>query len=320
MLKQLLKMGLATSLGWRAAARLRRRGLVALMYHRINAGKAIFPGLPLASFRSQMAWVKKNCTPIRPESILDAARHADRLRPPVIVTFDDGYRDYFDYAYPVLRELGIPAMVFLSTDCIDRGRVIWTEALHWAALMTRKPSAGLPWRSDKSLPLGCTAQRLRFVEECKAYLKSAPDDLRRSCVATILKELDVPAPEDRLGRQMLDWDEVRASRAGTSFGGHSHTHPILSQLQPADMEREIRVCRDRIAAETGSAPDCFAYPNGRATDFNDLTKDLLRRHGFALAFSTAEGINGPDADPLALHRIPTGARTIGDFAALVEKA
>lgn len=321
MVKRLIKKGLASPWGWRLSAPLRRRGVIVLMYHRINAGPAHFPGLDLAHFRRQMEWLRENCTPIWPERMFEAARQADRQRPPVIVTFDDGFRDYHDCAYPILRSLDIPAVVFLSTQFMDRGGVIWTEALHWAATATRRQSARLPWQPEREWPLVSPAERLRFVAECKAYLKNVPDDERRRHAARIQEELDVPPPEECLGRQMLNWDEVRATHEGTRFGGHSHSHPILSRLQPAEMETEIRLCRERIAAETGTEPRYFAYPNGRAADFNQTTRDLLRQQGFLLAFSTIEGINGPDADSFALRRIGSWwERGIEDFATQVARA
>jgi len=52
---------------------------------------------------------------------------------------------------------------------------------------------------------------------------------------------------------------------------------------------------DRIAAETGRAPTCFAYPNSRPADYTARTQEIVRGCGFTLAFSTSEGIAGPTA-------------------------
>jgi peptidoglycan/xylan/chitin deacetylase (PgdA/CDA1 family) len=319
-LKQAVKGAFASPAGWRLSAPLRGRGVVVLMYHRINAGEAHFPGMPLAQFREQMQWIRANCTPIHPEAILEAAPGADRARPPVAVTFDDGYRDYHDTAYPVLRELGIPAAVFLSTDFRDRGGLLWTEAIHWAGMRSAKASVRTPWSKGRPRELSTPAARLAFVSDAKSHLKGIPDADRRIALGELLADLAAPDVEAELGRQMLSWDEVRAARDGTCYGGHSHTHPILSQLEPEAMEREIRTCRDRLAAELGVAPRTFAYPNGRAADFNDLTRELLLRHGFEMAFATIEGRNAEGADRLALRRTHAGGSTVGDFATLVARS
>ena len=318
--KEALKRSLASRTGWRLASPLRRRGVVVLMYHRINAGDSPFPGIPLATFRRHMEWVRENCTPIPPQDVLGAAERADRARPPVAITFDDGYRDYHDAAYPVLESLGIPAAVFLSTDFMDRGGLLWTESLEWAALKTKRASMAVPGAGTPPMPLGTREERAAFVRACKARLKSIPDAERRGAVRELLEALDAPDAEALHGRQMLSWDEVRATRGLTCYGGHSHTHPILSQMAPAAAEAEIRTCSERIRDETGEAPRTFAYPNGRAVDFDDTTRGLLRRHGFDIAFSTIEGINARGADALALRRQHVWDCGTPELAALVARA
>lgn len=319
-MKRAAKAVLATAAGWAASAPLRARGTVALMYHRVNAGPAHFPGMGAGAFRAQMAWVARHCTPVRAEEALDAARLASRIRPPVVITFDDGFRDYHDVAYPILREFSIPATVFLATDLVDRGGLLWTEALHWAATRGTRERVRLPWDPSREADLATPAGRARFLDEAKALLKGAADADRRRWAAELVDALGAPPPEAALGRQMLSWDEVRAASEGTTWGGHSHTHPILSRLGDEELEAEVRTCRDRIEAETGVAPRCFAYPNGRAEDFDERARDALRRHGFALAFSTRQGIIGPGDDPLALRRQHSGGETAADAAAIVARA
>jgi peptidoglycan/xylan/chitin deacetylase (PgdA/CDA1 family) len=311
---------LASSAGWRASALLRNRGTVALMYHRINGADRRFPGMPVEQFREQMRWIRTNCTPVAAEDTLEAARMGGRIRPPVVITFDDGFRDYHDLAYPILRELRIPAAMFLSTDFMDRGGMLWGDVLHWAVSSSPRDDVRLPWLPDTALSLASKEARNACIRESKAHLKGIPDAQRRALLAEFVARLEAPDPDSALDRQMLSWDEVRATREGTTYGGHSHTHPILSQLEAPEMEFEIRTCSERIRAELGEAPRCFAYPNGRAVDFNATTRELLRRHGFTIAFSTIEGINGPDADVLALRRQAGGGTTLGDFATLVARA
>jgi peptidoglycan/xylan/chitin deacetylase (PgdA/CDA1 family) len=316
--KRLLKRAIASPAGWPLASLLLRApGVTVLMYHRVTRPGAPFEGLDVSVFREQMRWIRRHCTPIGPDALLDRARGPRSARPPVLVTFDDGYRDYHDNAYPVLEELDIPALVFVATAFMDEGGLLWTESVHWAAAATQRPRAALPWSDAPALELGTPAQRAAFVAAAKAHLKRVPDARRRRDLDALFTALDVSPARAGIERQMMTWDEVRATLGRSCIGGHSHTHPILSRLDERQMELEIAVCRDRIASETGRAPRYFAYPNGRAEDFNDATRRLLRRHGFELAFSTIEGINGGDLDEMAIRRQPTGARDAGDFACLV---
>src|SRR5205814_1621452 len=159
-----------------------------------------------------------------------------------------------DLAYPVLRELGIPALVFLATSFLDDGGMMWTDAVQWAALATRRQRVNLPWTDGatagptgrQAIALPDRAARAALGERARAYLKRLPDDQRRAALAALLDELGAPPERPR---EMLTWDEVRRTMDLTRFGGHTHTHPILSRLDRAAAEREIRTCRDRIAAE-----------------------------------------------------------------------
>ncbi len=315
-LKRVAKRAFASPLGWRLAGPfLRSPGVIVLMYHRINDGDrndgdGSLPGLSLETFVAQMRWLRENCDLIEPEAAEERARRPTRLRPAVLVTFDDGYRDYHDRAYPVLKQLGIPAVVFLATSFMDHGGMIWTEEVQAAALATRLPRVSLPWADGPAVELPDEPARAGLGARARAYLKALPDADRQKAVQELFVALGAPPVRER---QMLNWDEVRRTMDLTRFGGHTHTHPILSRLDRTAAEAEIRTCRDRIAAETGQAPTLFAYPNGTAADFTPETQELLRQNGFRVAYSTIEGIAGADTDWFAVKRLPGAGRDVPDF-------
>jgi peptidoglycan/xylan/chitin deacetylase (PgdA/CDA1 family) len=309
--KRVVKRGFASSLGWRVAgAVVRRPGVIVLMYHRILGADRTLVGLPADRFAAQMRWVRDNCDPIGPERLVERARRPSRVRPAVLVTFDDGYRDYHDLAYPILKELRIPAVVFLATQFLDQGGMIWTDQVQWAAVSTKKARVKLPW-SGELVSLPDAAARDALGAKARGHLKKLPDTERTALLAPLLDEL---GPTPARDRQMLTWDEVRATQDFTCYGGHSHTHPILSKLDRAAADREIGTCKQRIEAETGRAPRYFAYPNGRPGDYTAETQEILRKHGFDVAFSTSEGIAGADSDWMAVKRFPGEAENLADFA------
>jgi peptidoglycan/xylan/chitin deacetylase (PgdA/CDA1 family) len=96
----------------------------------------------------------------------------------------------------------------------------------------------------------------------------------------------------------------------TTYGGHLHTHPLVSRVGLERLDQEIRTCKERIAAETGVAPLTFAYPDG---DVIAPAKPLLNKHGFELAFTIREGIVGAGTDWLDILRYP-GPPTLGRLA------
>lgn len=283
------------------AAPARKPGVVVLTYHRVGVPEDPFPHQDVSVFRSQMQWLRANCTIVAPEELRERVRGSERLRPPVLVTFDDGFRGFHDHVFPILREFDIPAVVFLATHFTDEGGLMWSDELYLAVHRTRRDRARLPW-ADASLDVRDTEGRTAFLRACKVHLKKLPEREKVAALSMILEELGAEAVP-QVERQMLNWTEVRATMSHARYGGHTHTHPILSRVDPARLEHEIKTCRDRIAAETSVAPTLFAYPNGQRSDFTEETKVMLRRYGFEMAFTAAGGVNGKDSDWMALRRV-----------------
>jgi peptidoglycan/xylan/chitin deacetylase (PgdA/CDA1 family) len=188
------------------------------------------------------------------------------------------------------------------TALVDEPGMLWTDRVQWAALSTPLPRLSVPWFNGGA-PVELCDRRARedFGMTARALLKTVPDAVRVARVEELLARLGGTAPA---ARQMLSWDEVRRTMDLTTYGGHTHTHCILSRLDRAGAAREIATCRDRIAAETGRTPRYFAYPNGSAADYTDETQDLMREHGFEVAFSSDEGIADTESDWMAVKRLP----------------
>jgi peptidoglycan/xylan/chitin deacetylase (PgdA/CDA1 family) len=302
-LKQAVKSVLASPVGWRTVGpMLRQPGVIVLTYHRIVGDEPSLPGVSVAHFNDQMRWLRDNCDPIGPDALRERVRAPRRGRPAVLVTFDDGYRSYHDLAYPALKQYGIPAIVFLVTGLIDEPGMLWTDRVQWAALTTARPSVTIPWlEGGTPFELADAGARKALGKTARAQLKAIPDALRVERVEELVAMLGGSPPRER---QMATWDEVRRTMDLTTYGGHTNSHCILSQVDRAAAAREIGTCRDRIAAETGKTPTYFAYPNGTPTDFTQETREVLQAHGFEIAFATSEGIAGADSDWMAVKRLP----------------
>jgi peptidoglycan/xylan/chitin deacetylase (PgdA/CDA1 family) len=302
--KSLAKWLLASAPGWRLTAPLRPPTTTVFTYHRVGPRTDPFPGLDVDLFRQQALWLKRNCHVIPPESLKESVSRRDRRRPEVLLTFDDGYRGYHDHVYPILKELGLPALVFLSTAYVDDGSRLFASDVIWLATQrARTQLVRLPWRADPPMEIGSAASRATLFGLVRSELKETPQPLRGTRTRQFLEELGIGAADLEVPRQVMSWTEVRATLDLTRYGGHTHTHPILSQLRPSEEEEEIRTCRRRIEAETGRPPTFFAYPNGRARDYGSETIRALRRNGFEVAFTTIAGLNGPDTDWMSARRL-----------------
>ena len=174
-LKRAVKRAFSSRWGWPAlGAIVRKPGVIVLMYHRILGADRSFDGMAVEKFSAQMRWLREHCDPIAPEALRERAARPTRVRPAVLVTFDDGYRDYHDLAYPVLESLGIPAVVFLATSFMDEGGMLWTDQVQSAALNTNKERVALPWSKSLSwflAPLEYSRSLYHFSKKCWPQLR-----------------------------------------------------------------------------------------------------------------------------------------------------
>lgn len=193
---------------------------------------------------------------------LDAGQKLPRRT--VALTFDDGLASNYHLAFPVLKDLGLPATIFVATGFLDQTHPLWFQEVD-AILHSR----------------GATRSELF---QTLSHLKKLPDPEMRAQISKLGPAAAGPAPASTLP---LTWDQVREMKAGglIDFGGHTHTHPILGRCTFEQQVEEIRKCRERITNELGSSPTTFAYPNGGAADFTEDTQRLLAEHGFTSAFT-----------------------------------
>ena len=278
-----------------------------LAYHRIGTSDGPFRHVDARQFEAQMRWLRRHCSIVDPAK-LRSSRPPER-RPAVAITFDDGYGDYREHAYPILRELQIPAAVFLSTDFTDRGGMFWWDRVHYAVHVSRLPRVRLPWAPYTEYG-DSDAERTAFRKACTRFIGARPAAEQQPLVDAVCVAAGVD-PATALPRQVMTWDDVRQTMEFTRYGGHTHTHVRVSRTDEQTLDREVRMCRERIRAETGTTPHLFAYPIG---DTCDMAKRILTKHGFDTAFSMEEEVYVPkEVDWLDVPRFP-GPDTIEELA------
>jgi peptidoglycan/xylan/chitin deacetylase (PgdA/CDA1 family) len=274
-----------------------------LVYHRVNEERdPYFAGLPPDVFDRQMEYVASRFH-VLPLRELVAALQARALPSrAVAVTFDDGYRDNFLHAFPILRRHAIPATVFLATSAIGTGAQLWHDDVFSAFRETK--AARLDPFGPRSIagPLDTVPQRLGLQREVLGYLRTLPDEARAEEVGRLREALRVGAAGPVPGL-MLTWEEARTmSGGGIQFGSHTVSHPLLSRVGTERARREIVDSKRAIEEQLDVAIDGFAYPNGRATDFLPETRSLLLEAGYTHAVTTIAGSNDETTDPFGLRR------------------
>jgi peptidoglycan/xylan/chitin deacetylase (PgdA/CDA1 family) len=298
--------------------RLNRRKVLILTYHGVLPnGHVMAPFLSrnfvLADeFEWQMRYISARCTPISLSGAIDGLSGGAPLPDnPVAVTFDDGFRNNFTVAFPILQKHGIEAAVFLTTDHMGSGtQMLWTERVAWLLAYTRRPAVDLSFAGlAGASPCASPGDREATSRQLLRALKSLPLADRDRALDSIERQLrdTVTAAPDPERYGFLDWDEVRAMAAGgIEFGGHTMRHAVLSSLSPDERLAEVVGCKREIERQTDRQCTLFSYPNGTPADFDARDQQNLRLAGYKCAASQIPGLNDRGTDLFALKRLNVG--------------
>jgi peptidoglycan/xylan/chitin deacetylase (PgdA/CDA1 family) len=290
----------------------RSNRLAILMFHGVE-GEVLSPPcdyvIDVATLRRDLKYVRRHFNVLPLEEALGRLRDGTLPKRAATVTFDDGTRNLLTHAAPVLRELEVPAAVFLATGPMGSGEALWPDKLWHAFAYTTQPevdlvAVGLGIRSLRSL-----AERVETRDAAIALCKTLPDSERIAAVESLVATLGAQVSAYGGPFQMLSWEEARdlASDGLVNLYPHTVTHPILSRCSDEKVEYEIAESCRTLERETGCAPAIFAYPNGGASDFDVRAKVALRDNGIQWALSTINGFADRDSDRFALPRMGFGS-------------
>lgn len=220
----------------------------------------------------------------------------------VCITFDDGYKDNYNFAYPILRKYNAPATIFLTTGYIESSETFWDYKLRfavWNTGVTTFDIAGLG-----SYRLKSPRDRLLAMNKIQADLLKLPEREKNLLIEKLLKVLGVDIPNRFGERFMLSWEEIlEMIENGISFGAHTVTHPTLTRLAIEEAREEIIRSKRDIEERLGKPCTLFAYPNG---DFNTEIIELVKESGFQGAVTTIPRMIRRGDNLFRLGRISAG--------------
>ena len=190
-------------------------------------------------------------------------------RCPLLITFDDGWQDNFEYALPVLKRHGLPALLFVATGYIGSEKAFWQEEVLDAVLTHRISTADAAANGNALI----------------TALREMPRQQREAFLAKLPGTADLP-------RRMADASELTALRdSGVAIGGHGHLHEPLTELENANAD--FVACRDSLRGlKFFDAPTAFSFPHGR---FDAKLAALARAAGFDPLFTSKHALT-PCAD------------------------
>jgi peptidoglycan/xylan/chitin deacetylase (PgdA/CDA1 family) len=275
-----------------------RHRLRLLMFHRFSSDR-------LRQWRAQCAHLRKFYTPISLSYAVSCMKSGIPFPSnSVVVTVDDGYRDFLTVAYPALSEFQIPAIVYLATDFLDRKDWLWWDKVDYLFRHTALPAVTFRLSSGEiRCQIDSPSLRTLATDTVLEALKQTPDAERLQFLSVLPELTETPLPVLPTAHyEPLNWNEVRRLAAdGIEFGAHTVTHPILPRVSDERaLCREIEGSRKRIEQELQSSVSHFSYPNG---DWDSRAARLVASAAFDSAVTIELGLNNLSDNPLFLKRI-----------------
>ncbi len=246
---------------------------------------------------AQLSFVQRWFNPIGIGELLAFALRGERLpNNPVLITFDDGYRDNHDVALPILRRRGIRATFFVATRYIERRCLFWWDRIALALKRSSRERIELDYPTDIVFPLTEVSSRSTAIRRAHRIVKITPKlDLERF-VDGVERAAGVAlgVEEERLlvAETVMTWEHVVAlRRAGMDVHSHTQTHRVLQTLDGSQLASELRGSREALEKVLGEPVRAISYPVGNSVRAAPSIRRAVREAGYDLGFSNGTGVN-----------------------------
>ena len=306
----------------------RRNLLAVLNYHRIGEAEATpwDPGVFSATaeqFDEQLTYVRKYFTPVTLDEAVAFARGEDRTGrgTRILITFDDGYIDNFESAFPILRSHGMQGVFYLPSSMIGSTAIPWWDAIAYMVKRARRRTFQLHYPAALAVDLDRHGIETSLREILTLYKRPDMTDSDRF-IAALSEAAGEKSPAENGERLFLDWDQARQMVAGgMAAGAHTHTHRLLGRLTAGEQVFELTEGRRQLRERLGVEADTIAYPVGRRDSFTAETERLAEECGYRAAFSFYGGLNlAQRRSPYDILRVGVDGQSVTRFKVQVTAA
>lgn len=297
-----------------------QRNCSVIMYHYVrNVHETKYPRLKacsLGKFEKQMDYLSKNSNVISLNdyvSYLDG--NVDIPQNSTVLSFDDGLKDHYENVFPILKSKGFSATFFPITSCMDQFKVPIVQKVQFLLAELGSIAFANEFNSSIKNKFPELYHKFKVTDAFNEKTKRRWDDVLTSNLKYNIGSLDfdikdivvgnifnkIFKEEDSFCRELyMNYDEMKEMlEHKMTFGGHTHTHPILSTLDKENQRYELRKSKQILEKNLGTEIKLFSYPNGR---FNEDTLKLLKDEKYSCALSTKVKLNEGLVDKFQICR------------------
>ena len=283
---------------------LNRQKLLIITYHRFSEAED-GRSTSAHSFDEQLEYLNANYTLLPLSRVAEVYSNGDRMPfRAAVITIDDGFRDSYEIAFPILQKHRTPATLFVVTDFVDQKAWLWTDKVRY---LTAKAGSGAKtiqfFGHELKINLDGPASRLEAATRINSSLKTLREDEKEAAITKIAANLSVEVPELPPSEyRSISWDQAREMDSNSvEIGSHTVTHPILPKVSDEQLETELRSSKARIEAALDRPAKLFCYPNG---SYDQRVVKAVANAGYECAVTTEPGLNDSGSNALALRRVP----------------
>jgi len=255
------------------------------------------------NFEKQLDYICKHYMPISFSDLnSDGTYCGEKHKPPIILTFDDGFRDNYETVYPLLKKYKAKATFFIVTNVADRIEPLWFDFLAQQLLTCKSHSLKI---NDKTYNLGDNQEHRRSVlSELLLDLREISNQERLDVLNSVSESKEFINHKADYA-DYLSWDEIREMHiGGMEFGSHSKSHPILSQMHMREIITELCESKTRLEDELSDECISFSFPVGGFEEYNGDALVALKDCGYKFSCTYEPGLNNlPITDRYQLRRI-----------------
>lgn len=295
---------------------MQRGELTILLYHgvtdAVSHGIENYSGKHIHAnkFAEQMRYIRQHCAVLSMDDVVEFTRTGKPFPPnAVAVSFDDGFANNHSVAAPILDDLGVPAVFYITSGIVNTDLMFWVDELEDCLNLASKPSINVALDVPREFALENREQRIAALESIKAFCKRSPSSIKNRVLTDVKAETDItPAVEHAANYEKISWTQLREMAANPLFtiGGHSLYHDILSEIAEEWVAQDIRLSIDLLSYQLRQAITHYAYPEGQAHHYNEAVIDILKGCGIVCCPSAIHGTNPPGTDLFHLRRIMVG--------------
>ncbi|GAC1652214.1 MAG: hypothetical protein NVS9B15_12720 [Acidobacteriaceae bacterium] len=232
--------------------------------------------------------MKRRIPVILPRELVELTQKGKRLtRMHAMFTFDDGYQDNYEVAYPILKDQGIAAVFFLISSYLGTNTLSWWDEIAYLARKSPRDALQLTVPIQRTVRLD---DREQAIWELLAIYKSPANTNPEAFLQEIREQTNVALPSSQA--QFMTWQQAaELAQAGMEVGSHTHTHRILSKLSAEEQLQELQVSKSTLESRLGIEVCSLAYPRGKRDAFDQTTEQMAAAAGYKIAFSFYGGVN-----------------------------